>query len=424
MQAHSLLWGNAYAYIRRENGRIVELLPLYPGRTAPELKGGVKRFMHLPNDDDPINLYESKREHGNYIVLDDDQVFHIPGLGFDGYAGKALWKVASDSWDIGLQSDQRIRFGFKKGFKAAMLLEAPTEAFRSADDAKQFIDDFNAYHSGSENADKAGLLTRGIKANVTQMNSQESQMVEHRRYQRQDAALWFLLESILGDDSSVSYNSLEQKNLAYLSNCLMPWLVKWEEECNRKLLAQQSSLYYTKFNTAALLRADYKTTIESLGIAITQRILNPNEARAKLDMNPYDGGDEYANPAITPGAPGAEAEDEETDPVAEDEAQSRLKSQQIRTMINVEMNRVIAHTAKDDFCGAIDDFYSGWKDKLAFVFGGDSLASDLADHHCEESRQMLLDCAGIATTKQELREIVTKCVANWQERGEVVLCVR
>ena len=427
LQAHSLLWGNAYAYIRRENGRIVELLPLYPGRTAPKLNMGVKRYLHLPNDDDPINLYENKREDGNYIILDDDQVFHVPGLGFDGYAGKALWKVASDSWDIGLQSDQRIRFGFKKGFKAAMLLEAPTEAFRSSEDAKQFIDDFNAYHSGSENADKAGLLTRGIKANVTQMNSQESQMVEHRRYQRQDAALWFLLESILGDDLSVSYNSLEQKNLAYLSNCLMPWLVKWEEECNRKLLAQQSNLYYTKFNTAALLRADYKTTIESLGIAITQRIMNPNEARGKLDMNPYDGGDEYANPAITPGAPGSDESDDDDDSemvTEEEETQSRLRAEQIRNMIGVEMKRVIAHTAKDNFCAAIDEFYAKWKDKLAFVFGGDSLADDLAEAHCEESRQMLLDCADNAKTKQELREIVTKCVANWKDRTEGAICVR
>jgi HK97 family phage portal protein len=377
----------------------------------------------LPDDDDPINEYEQKRDKGNYMVLTDDQVFHIPGLGFDGYAGKSLWRVASDSWDIGLQSDNRIRSGFKKGFKAAMLLEAPVEAFRKEGEAKQFIDDFNAYHSGSENADKAGLLTRGIKANVTNLNSQEAQMVEHRRYQRQDVALWFLLESILGDDSSVSYNSLEQKNLAYLSNCLMRWLVKWEEECNKKLLATQSNLYYFKFNTAALLRADFKTTMESLGLGITHRIYNPNEARQKLDMNPYDGGDEYANPAISPGAPGSEAEDVDDDPASPDEdPQDRILREQVRNMIGVEAKRVIAHTAKDNFCDSIDKFYAGWWTKLSFALGGGQVADELAVEHCETSRNLLLDCADRAKTKQELREVVAECVKDWEERAGEMLC--
>jgi HK97 family phage portal protein len=422
MQAHALLWGNAYAFIRRDaTGKPVELIPLYPGRTAPDLQRGVKRYIHLPhNEDDPI-VQHKDREESSYISLRDDEVFHLPGLGFDGYAGKSLWKVASDSWDIGLQSDQRIRFGFKKGFKAAMLLEAPVEAFRTPEEARKFIDDFNAFHSGSENADKAGLLTRGIKANVTQMNSQESQMVEHRRYQRQDVALWFLLESILGDDSSVSYNSLEQKNLAYLSNCLMPWLVKWEEEVNRKLLSMQSNLYYAKFNTAALLRADYKTTIESLGIAITQRIMSPNEARNKLDMNPYDGGDEFANPAITPGAAGANSEEEDD---SEEQPQDRVIRERVAHMIGVEAKRVVMLTSNSNFLDAIDKFYGKWPDTFGQVLCEAGVPREIAAEHCEQSRQMLLECADRAITASELKTHVSACVENWKERAKELLCLR
>jgi HK97 family phage portal protein len=423
MQAHALLWGNAYAYIATKNGRPSELIPLYPGRTAPDVQEGVKLYIHLPhNSDDPILQHETASQSSQYLTLRDDQVIHIPGLGFDGYAGKSLWKVASDSWDIGLQSDRRIQFGFKKGFKAAMLLEAPPEAFKKPEDAKEFIDDFNAYHSGSENADKAGLLTRGIKANVTQMNSQESQMVEHRRYQRQDAALWFLLESILGDDSSVSYNSLEQKNLAYLSNCLMPWLVKWEEECNRKLLSTQSNLYYTKFNTAALLRADYKTTIESLGIAITQRIMSPNEARQKLDMNPYDGGDEYANPAITPGQGGQNQDVEEPELDEEESPQDRVIRERVAHMIGVESKRVVMYATADNFCNAIDEFYARWVNTFGEVIQKAGVPRELADEYCEQSRQMLLACADQATTTEELKKRVSDCVCNWKDRAGELLC--
>ena len=420
LQTHCLLWGNAYAWIRKENGRPVELIPLYPGRTAPDLSKGVKRYIHLPeNGDDAILRYKERSEETSYIMLDDDEVLHIPGLGFDGYAGKSLWKVASDSWAIGLESDNRIKNGFQKGFKAAMLLEAPPEAFKKEADARQFIDDFNAYHSGSENADKAGLLTRGITANVTQMNSQEAQMVEHRRYQRQDAALWFLLESILGDDQSVSYNSLEQKNLAYLSNCLMRWLVKWEEECGKKLLATQSSLYYFKFNTAALLRADHKTTIDSLSMGISARIYSPNEARQKLDMNPYEGGDEYENPMITPGTSGgSDVEDE--DPAADDPQDSARRGR-LAHMIGVEAKRVVAHTAKDNFVEAIDKFYTGWASQFGHVLSEVGVEPSFADEYCELSKNELLACADRATTKEQLRKNVQDCVANWSDRIDVIL---
>lgn len=399
LTSHALLWGNAYAYIRYQGSRPVELIPLYPGRTAPQVVAGVKGFIHLPETiDDPILKYLRPSEQ-NYVAMDDDEVLHIPGLGFDGFAGKSLWKVASDSWAIGLESDNRIKNGFQKGFKAAMLLEAPPEAFRKEEDARQFIKDFNDYHSGSDNADKVGLLTRGIKANVTQMNSQEAQMVEHRRYQRQDAALWFLLESILGDDSSVSYNSLEQKNLAYLSNCLMRWLVKWEEECNRKLLTVGSDRYYFKFNVSALLRADHKTTIETLSLGINSRIYSPNEAREKLDMNPYTGGDSYENPAITPGQTGATEEEESEDDQQEEEEQEEEQrpSDRFRPivshMIGVEMNRLAEIAKKDDAFARAVAFYERWCETLKKAFVNAGMVEHVVDTHCEDVLELMLTAA-------------------------------
>ena len=146
------------------------------------------------------------------------------------------------------------------------------------------------------------------------MSASDSQWVEQRLFQRQEVTLLFLLEQILGDDSSVSYNSLEQKNLAYLSNCLMRWLVKWEEEANHKLLSNREKargLHFFRFNVSALLRADSKTQMETITGYIASRVYSPNEGRELLDMLPYDGGDAYENPAISPGEGGA---DDDTEP--------------------------------------------------------------------------------------------------------------
>ena len=425
MQCHCLLWGNAYAWIRKEGGRPVELVPLYPGRTAPELVRGTKQYLHLVENGDEYIAQWKQPSEGSYIVLQEDEVFHLPGLGFNGYAGESLWKVASDSWRIGLASDDRIKQGFENGFKAAMLLEAPPEAFRKEEDAREFITEFNKYHSGSENADRAGLLTRGIKANVMQMNSQEAEMVEHRRYQRQDVALWFLLESILGDDSSVSYNSLEQKNLAYLSNCLMRWLVKWEEEANRKLLATNSNLYYFKYNTAALLRSDYRTTVESLGVAITHRMINPNEAREKLDLNPYEGGDAFENPAITPGQATMEENDDademeepETD-TEDDDAEASVQQRVIRSelehLMGIEKKQVLQCCKKKSFADAVSSHYDKWHKTMCRAvnrFGGDEEA---AKQMCWKHKESVLACADFATDAESLTELVEDVMQTWEQ---------
>lgn len=420
LQSHCLLWGNAYAYIVRQGNRPVQLIPLYPGRTAPEVVDGTKQYLHLPNDsDDPIIRYR-KPNAENYIIFNDEEIVHIPGLGFDGFAGVSLWKAASDSWSIGLESDQRILNGFKQGFKAAMLLEAPPEAFRKEEDARQFIHDFNAYHSGSENADKAGLLTRGIKANVVQMNSQEAQMVEHRRYQRQDTALWFLLESILGDNESVSYNSLEQKNLAYLQNCLMRWLVKWEEECNRKLLSQQSERYFFKFMVSDLLRADHKTMMETFSLGITSRIYSPNEARAKLDMNPYEGGDTYENPAITPGQgssePPPQNEPDNTQTAGETDTTNAALRQVMEHMIGVECSRLEKHAKKDNPIEAIERFYAKWEDTLANAVQRVSGDASIAKTHCEASKTLLAE-AFAGNQEEDVPGIVARCTEHWDLRA-------
>jgi len=199
----------------------------------------------------------------------------------------------------------------------------------------------------------------------------------------------------------------------------MRWLVKWEEECNKKLLAAQSNLYYFKFNTGALLRADHKTTIESLSLGITARIYSPNEARQKLDMNPYEGGDEYENPAITPGSPGGEQDAEDVEP---DDPQESIAKERLVHMLGVEIDRIKSHTAKPNFVDAIDRFYTSWEPKLASVFGAAGIDKELATDHCNESREMLLNCAGSATTQQELRQNVDKCVENWKSRAGSLLC--
>lgn len=324
VMSHALLWGNGRAYINRSGRRIAELIPLLPDRTITVLINGEKYHLTKPDANDRLALFETvSQEVGlrDVIILKDEDVVHIPGFGYDGIEGLSLLQIAARSWNAGIAGDKRYNTQASKGFSAKFMIEAPSGMFRNEQDAKLFLNGFNEYHAGPNNSDKVGLLREGMKLQTMAMSNQDAQFLENRRYQRQEAALWFMLETILGDGSSEAYKSFEQKNMAYLTNCLMTWIVKWEQELNSKLLStreMRNDSHFFKFNLGAFLRADFATTMQSLRSGVESLILSPNEARDILDYNKREDGDYFINPntssmQIPEDAPETEEDDQDSE---------------------------------------------------------------------------------------------------------------
>lgn len=301
MTQHFLVSGDARAYKATAGSRILELLPIQPTDAVTYMVEGEKIHLIKVDKDSRLRKYIDPDDMG-HAVLFDEEVVHLTNLSVDGITGEKLYELAAETIKSGLSADKRTSKAMGKGFVGKLMLEAPQGSMRNPKDAQEFLTEFKKRHEADKDGDEVGMLREGIKANVLNMANTDAQFIEQRAFARQEAALWFLLESIIGDDSSVSYNSLEQKTLAYLQNTLNRWLRRWEEELDLKCLSEkeQDSLYF-KFNTGPLLRSDLPTTLNALNIAVQARIMSPNEAREKLDMNPYDGGDDYFNPAITPG---------------------------------------------------------------------------------------------------------------------------
>jgi len=420
MMCHALLWGNARSCIRRENGVPVELIPLMPDRTTTELYEGEKLTMTVIDRDSRLSLYEDMGKNPEKtLIFRDNEVWHVPGLGFDGIEGKSLIEVASQSWGIGLDLQQHIANQQKKGYAGGLMLEAPMGAFRNEGDAKEFLKSFRDSHEGSDNAGKIGMLREGIKANILAMNNADAQFIEQRRFQREDAALLFLLEGILGDSSNASFASLEQRNLAYRQNCLAPWTTAWEEESELKLLteSERNRGYYFKFNDGALLRTEKSVTMAFGSQGIAARVLSPNEVRELFDLNPYEGGDEYENPAITPGS----AADSPDQPDPEDnspdmaEPTNRAMELMIRNLLSVEAKRINDFAKNSaNFIEKSEAWLRNWERKLADdieTLGGDR---KIATEHCIETRNRIL--AACECQPEELQARIAQATASWTNR--------
>lgn len=433
--AHSILEGNGRAAIVRSGSRPIELIPLHPECTGTGMLLGEKVHLTRPPSNDRLRKFfpdvSGSMDGEGPIYLDDVDVLHIPGLTLDGIVGLPLREIAKRNLNASINTEKRIGKQMGQGFAGSIMLHAPPGVFRKAEEAKEFLDDFTARHHSPDKAGLPGLLREGITAQLMEANNQEAEMIENRKFQRQDAALWLGLEQILGDDTSVSYNSLEQKNLAYLMNCLNRWLKRWEEELDVKLLPTREyerDTHYIKFSAAALLRSDYQTTVEALGLAIGSRIISPNEAREKLDMLPYEGGDAYENPAITPGQGGGSSEPE-TDEAATtdgDDAPAAELHPAVRSrlehLIDTEAKRVEQAAQKAvekslNYVDWLDNFYSeNWLPKLAETCEELGLDRDAAVAHCEESKERLLTVCD-TSTEQTLVANVAACVKNWKHRA-------
>lgn len=408
---HALIWGNGRAAIVRNGDSIEELVPMMPDRTWTVIYKGQKYHVTRPLKNDNKEFFQLWEEDRNgYLVFHDDDVLHIPAFSYDGVEGLGLLDIAQDTLGIGNQSQRHVRNQMRKGFRGKLFLEAPAQMFRQKGEAEKFIEEFNASEAGADNAGKAALLREGMKIQTANSSNQEGQLVDLQKFNRQDVGLLFGIDRMPGDGESISHNSLEQQNLAYLM-ALDRWLVKWEEQCDMKLRTpseKRLARRYFKFNRGALLRTDLGTTMEAFSKGIASRIFNPNECRSKLDMNPYKGGEKYENPAITPTEPAQQSQQGQS-------AQAKALDVTIRSLMQREANNAISGAKKKNFIGWIDENYPKWEAKLADKLEELGLDRDLASKHCEQSKSELLAVAG-ESTEDNLEANVRRVVAGWVNR--------
>ena len=425
MTSHALVWGNGRAYVRRNRlGEPIELIPMLPDRTETVVVAGEKFHICKPHRDDRLTLFEdiTSTNAKDTVAIRDSECLHVMGYTLDGIAGVSVVEFARRSLQIGASADARSAKQMTKGFTGKVFFEAPLGSFRKEDDAKEFIQGIRKSFSADDDGEVAGLLREGVSANVLNMSNDDMQFIESRGFQRQEIMLWFGLESMPGDKDSVSYNSLAQKSLAYYQGTLSRWCDQWVQACNKTLRSDQEKRQqnrFFKFITAATLRGTTKERFEVYQIGRQMGVLSANDVREMEDMNPREGGDDYGNPAITPGS-GTDVVDNSQSEDTTSSANASASRLMLENLIGVEQNKAKNAVKSRNFLNWMDKFYPKWEQKLADAIesiGGDR---DLAQKHCAESQKMLLDCADRATV-ETMSEVVSACVDHWKSRVDVIL---
>ena len=293
LMSHLLLWGNAYAQIiRNGKGQITALYPLMPNRmTVDRTSNGKIYYTYLVNDSDNPTL----KAQGQ-VYLRKEDIFHIPGLGYDGLVGYSPISMAKNAIGMALATEEYGAKFFENGASPSGVLEQDPERLRES---------WNSLFKGSGNSHKVAVLEEGLSFKPIAISPNEAQFLETRKFQIDEIARIFRVPPhMVGDLDKSSFSNIEQQSLEFLKYTLDPWVTRWEQSIHRSLfLESEKRDYFVKFNVDGLLRGDYQSRMNGYAVGIQNGFMSPNDIRSleNMDLIPDElGGNLYLiNGAMT-----------------------------------------------------------------------------------------------------------------------------
>lgn len=289
LMTHLLLWGNAFAQLIR-NGRdeVIGLYPLMPNRmTVGRDEFGRLYYEYQRTWDEPSGCFET-------VTLQARDVLHIPGLGFDGLVGYSPIAMAKNAIGMAMATEDYGASFFANGAAPGGVLEHPG----TIKDPARVRESWQSTFGGARNGNKVAVLEEGMKYTPISVSPEQAQFLERRKFQLNEIARIFRIPPhMVGDLDKSSFSNIEQQSLEFVKYTLDPWVVRWEQALNRRLLAtQEKPGVFVKFNLEGLLRGDYVSRMNGYAIARQNGWMSANDIRAleNLDRIPEaEGGDTY-----------------------------------------------------------------------------------------------------------------------------------
>lgn len=231
---------------------------------------------------------EVKADDGFYFIVDGQRrvepkdMIYVPLFTKDGLCPKPFLDYAVESLGLGITQQQAAALFFGNGSKPSGFLKHPSNP--PADQRTEFRRTWNETHGGPANVGKVGVVYGGwdYVPDSSAVSPINAQMLESRRFIVEEVARWFNIPPhLLRDLSRATYSNIEEQGIDFVRYTLLPILVSYEEEQNRKLLDPPN--LYCKFNANALMRgnaesrSNFYTRMAGIGAMTINKILESEE---------------------------------------------------------------------------------------------------------------------------------------------------
>lgn len=274
---HTAMRGTSYSRLRAGGrGPITHLDYIAPDDIKPErLPSGILRYQ--------------VREQGQWRNVNADEIFRLPGLGFNGVTGQSVLEAARESLGISLALQNYAGGSFRHGVRNSGVLEYPGK-FQNIEAANRLRSQWSEVYAGSANAGKTIILEEGMVYKGVSMTNADAQMLDSEQWQVADIARWFRMPLIMiqEHEKNTSWGTgIEQQMIGFLTFTALPWLVRWERRINKELIAPLGGEYYCEHNLENLLRGDTASRFAAYNIAAGGNApwMSRNEIRKRENLN-------------------------------------------------------------------------------------------------------------------------------------------
>jgi len=280
--------GNAYSFIDWDEDRttIKALWPMNPDKVTKA------------RSENREIVYQYQAENGQ-ITLPAYRVWHIPGFGYDGMMGYTPLTYARNQIGLGIAAEKMGSKLFANGLTFGGFLEHPNQMSDIA--LQHWEKQLKEKHEGVDKAHRLLILEEGMKYSKNHISPQDAQMLEARKFQRNEMASFFHIPPhMIGDLERATFSNIEEQSLEFVVYTMRPWLVRWERSMNRQLLLpDEKQNYYVEFLVDSLLRGNIESRYRAYAIGRNWGWLTPNricEFENLEPIPPEDGGDTFLSP--------------------------------------------------------------------------------------------------------------------------------
>lgn len=280
MVVSMLLTGNAYALIERDE------------------RGNAKALYYIPTELVTILKPQTITDTISYSitgmknVVEDCNMIHILNFTSDGYEGISTLAYARKTLGLAMDAEANAEGFFKGGANVAGLLKCNSPLTNKQKESLK--SSWNSAFSGATGTPNGvAVLDADLDFQSVTVNPSDAQLLETRQFNVIDICRFFGVSPVKAFDlTKSSYNTIEQMQLAFLTDTLQPLLEKLECEFQRKLYKPSEKDSITvRFSTAPLLRADKQSQANYYNTLFQMGVMTINEIRRELDLPHLENGD-------------------------------------------------------------------------------------------------------------------------------------
>lgn len=282
--------GDAFVLIQSSKERKDTSLWVLPSNQVTLIYDDALKFGNKPD------MYYAYSYSGGMKVFGSEEILHFKGFDTkDGFTGMSVKDRLKHNIQGNIKAQNMVNKLYDNGFTAKAVVQYTGDL--SDENVKKFLKGIESYAKGEmKDLGIENLIPLPVGSTMQPLNIKlaDNQFIEVKQYSAiQIASAFGIKPNQIGDYTKSSYASAEAQQLSFYVETLLYIIKQYEEELNYKLLSRDEieQGYHFKFNINVILRADFKTQVETLAKAVNSFLYTPNEAREHLDKPWVEGGD-------------------------------------------------------------------------------------------------------------------------------------